>query len=137
MGFCRFTCQPWPSRSTTPSACRGIGSSASTASTSIPLPASSSTDAKVCASGHSRPRCAASLLTRVDERDDLDVGVVEIRTHVEVVDAAEADECGADRPVEGPERRIGVHAISCWSSRVLPAGSLIQICTTDSFWTPR
>ena len=103
IGFCRLTCQPWPSSSITPSTCNGIGSSASTASTSSPLAASSATDANVRASGQSRCALGASLLARVDERDDLDVGVVAVRAHVEVVDAAEADERGAHRTVVGGE----------------------------------
>ncbi len=72
----------------------------------------------------------AAFGARVDERDDLDVGVVEVRAHVEVVDAAQADEGGADRAVEGHE----AHAVrvSCCSSMVLPAGSTIQICTVCS-----
>ncbi|HTS99967.1 MAG TPA: hypothetical protein VMI33_25480 [Streptosporangiaceae bacterium] len=39
------------------------------------------------------------FLARVDERDDLDVGVAEIAADVQVVDPAEADERGPHRPV--------------------------------------
>ena len=41
----------------------------------------------------------AAFLARVDQRHHLDVGIVEIGAHVEVVDTAEADECGAYRPL--------------------------------------
>ena len=57
--------------------------------------------------------------------------------HVEVVDAAEADERGAHRTVVRGERHSHRCSGSCCSSTVLPAGSLIQICTFDSPWTPR
>ena len=60
----------------------------------------------------------ASLLARVHQRDHLDIGVVAVRAHVEVVDPAEADERGAHRAVERSE----VHPGSCCSSMVLPAG---------------
>ena len=89
----------------TPSTCSGMGSSASTASTSRPLAASSATDAKVRAVGQSVCRCVPSLLARIDERDDLDIGIVEIGAYVEVVDAPEADEGGSYRSVIGIKGR--------------------------------
>ena len=119
----------------TPSTCSGIGSSASTASTSRPLAASSAADANVARVGPVGLALGAPLLARVDERDHLDVGVVEVRAHVEVVDAAEADERGAHRSVV--RREAHCVRVSCWSSMVLPAGSVIQICTTPSPCTPR
>ena len=105
----------------------GSGSSASTASTARPLAASSPTDANVRASGQSCCRCAAALVARVDQRDHLDVGVVDVGAYVQVVDASEADERGAHRPLVRRERQLpapgpndGVG--SCCSSTVLPGG---------------
>ena len=46
----------------------------------------------------------AAFLARIDERDDLDVGVAGIRADVQVVDPAQADERGPHRAVVGHER---------------------------------
>ncbi len=77
----------------------------------------------------------AAFLARVDQRDHLHVGIVVVRAHVEVVDAAEPDEGRAHGTVVGSEAH-GVR-VSCCSSMVLPAGSAIQIWTMPSPWTPR
>ena len=50
IGFCRLTCHPWPSSSMTPSTWSGMGSSASTASSSMPDVTRSATDSNVVAS---------------------------------------------------------------------------------------
>ena len=63
----------------------------------------------------------------IAQRDDLDVVVVAVAARDEVVDAAEADDTDAGRSSEG-QRHVRVRS-SC-SSMVLPAGSVIQICTT-------
>ncbi len=47
------------------------------------------------------------FLARVDERDDLDVGVAEITADVQVVDPAEADERGPHWPVVRHEAHRG------------------------------
>ena len=77
----------------------------------------------------------APFFARIDERDDLDVGVVDVGAHVQVVDAPEPDERGAYRAVVGSEAHSA--RVSCWSSMVLPAGSANQICTVPSPCTPR
>ena len=48
------------------------------------------------APGQSACALRPPLLARVDQGHDLDVGVVDVGAHVEVVDAAEADEGGPD-----------------------------------------
>ena len=93
IGFWRLTCQPLPRSSTTPSSCRGMGSRASTASTSRSLAASSARRRR-SARLASRLPLRPALFARVDQRDNLDVRVVQIGTHVEVVDPPEAHECG-------------------------------------------
>src|SRR5258708_3193851 len=62
MGFCRLTCHPLPSSSTTRSTCNGIGSRASPASTSTPLAASSAAEAHVRASAQSPRRSEEMVL---------------------------------------------------------------------------
>ena len=66
----------------------------------------------------------APLLARVDERDDLDVGVVEVRADVQVVDAAEPDEGRADRAVVRGEGHGRASGASCsMNSRRMPPGA--------------
>jgi hypothetical protein len=43
----------------------------------------------------------AALLARIDECHDLDVGIADVCTHVEVVDTSEANERGPYRTVIG------------------------------------
>ena len=51
----------------------------------------------------------AAFRAGVDERHHLDVGIVDIRTHIQVVDAAKSEERDAHRSVVGDEgHAIGV-----------------------------
>ena len=54
----------------------------------------------------------AACLVGVDQGDDFDVGVVEVGPHVQVVDAAETDEGGADRAVIRREAHGALFLIS-------------------------
>ena len=77
-----------------------MGSRASTASTSRPLAARSATEAK-SGLGPIGLALDPALLARVDQSHHLDVGIVDVGPHVEVVDAPEPDEGGPHRTVIG------------------------------------
>ena len=104
IGFSRLTCQPSPrDYHDALFVQRDRGATPSTTSTSRPPGreiSRSTSEAKVSRPGpvRERARRGAPRLGRA-RATDLDIGVVEIGPHVEVVDATEADEGGPDRPV--------------------------------------
>ncbi len=64
----------------------------------------------------------APLRAGIDERHHLDVGIVEIGADVEVIDAAEPDESGANRAVVGTERHRAPPGTARWpgQARAVP-----------------
>jgi hypothetical protein len=60
-----------------------------------------------------------TLWVRVNQRNDLDVGIIQIRADVKVVDPTEADERGPDRPVIRIERHVVQPSVGQESCRVV------------------